>query len=307
MALSTSTARCATILPLRASATRQPCPTRRSKTAPPSASNSRSSRRPRLFHADLPLTLWPDTVETASFLRNRSPAAGKQSTPWELAFNRKPDLSTLRVFGSRAHVFTASPRNKLAPHATSGILIGYAHKGNAYKLLMDDNKTVIARAAECVINESRFGVAAPSTGRPTNSLLNAPTAKRSTAAADSDDATDSDDDGNLPPPPPPPSSGSDDDDDETPAAMVPRRNPPRAARGRQLGYEVAPATALITTAANDKPPSTYAEACAAPDATDWADAMQDEIDALNADNVYDVVNLPPGEKTLPLKWVYALK
>ena len=54
-------------------------------------------------------------------------------------------------------------------------------------------------------------------------------------------------------------------------------------------------------------PSTFNEAIAAHDAADWQLAMNDEYASLIANDVFEVTELPLGEKSLPLKWVYTYK
>jgi transposase InsO family protein len=56
--------------------------------------------RAMLQDASLPDELWAEAAVTACYLRNRSPVAGRDRTPWELFFKAKPDVSNLRTFGS---------------------------------------------------------------------------------------------------------------------------------------------------------------------------------------------------------------
>ena len=273
-----------------------------------------------LFHANLPTTLWVEAIETGNFLRNRSPVAGKTATPWELAFNTKPDLSKLRVFGSHTRALIAAPRDKLAPHTATGILVGYAHKGDAYKVMLDNGKIAIARAAECIVNESRLGFGehtdAAATDAAATDAAATDAAATETVAMDNAASDDDDNDTIVPPgaPPSPPSTPPYHSDDASPSATPlppppPRRNPPRAARGHVDDYWVVtpqPA-ALITAAVNPAIPTTHDEAVAAPDAADWIIAEQDEINALIANDVFEAMDLPAGEKKLPVKWIYTLK
>lgn len=56
-------------------------------------------------------------------------------------------------------------------------------------------------------------------------------------------------------------------------------------------------------------PVSCKEAMASPESNQWWDAMNDQIDKLEAANTYDIKPMPsdPSIKILPGKWVYALK
>ena len=54
-----------------------------------------------LEDAGMAKSFWPEAHEYASYTRNRSPTkALDKMTPYEAYHGRKPDLSTLRIFGS---------------------------------------------------------------------------------------------------------------------------------------------------------------------------------------------------------------
>jgi len=51
-------------------------------------------------------------------------------------------------------------------------------------------------------------------------------------------------------------------------------------------------------------PQHYREAVSDPG---WREAMEKEIQALNANNTWKIVSLPPGKKPIDCKWVYQAK
>jgi len=56
-----------------------------------------------------------------------------------------------------------------------------------------------------------------------------------------------------------------------------------------------------------KPPVSYAEACARPDAPAWHAAMDHEVASLREMDAFAECALPPGRRPLDLKWVYDYK
>ena len=61
--------------------------------------------RSMLFHSKMPQRFWAEAVNTAVYLRNRSPTvAVKDKVPFELWYGKKPSVSHLRVFGCNAYV-----------------------------------------------------------------------------------------------------------------------------------------------------------------------------------------------------------
>lgn len=54
-------------------------------------------------------------------------------------------------------------------------------------------------------------------------------------------------------------------------------------------------------------PRTVAEALSGSDAKEWIGAMQEEMDSMRKNQVWDLVDLPPGRKTVGNKWVLKIK
>ena len=56
--------------------------------------------RAMLYHAKLPKKFWTEPINTAVYLKNRSPHSYLDGlTPFEIFHGQKPNLSHLRVFG----------------------------------------------------------------------------------------------------------------------------------------------------------------------------------------------------------------
>ena len=92
-----------------------------------------SSVRSILADMHLPKTLWDELIKTVAYLKNRSPGING-ITPYELGNHVRPDLSHLKVVGSRAWVhIPKEKRVKLDVRSWQGIFIGYEGK-NQYRV-----------------------------------------------------------------------------------------------------------------------------------------------------------------------------
>lgn len=125
---------------------------------------------PMLDQSGLPLKYWGDAIITANYVKNLSPTASSNATPYEAFFGHKPNVSNLRVFGCRAFVLTPShARTKLEPRAKAGVFIGYpavldTSTFRGYRVLLDDGTYTASR--DVIFKESEF----PSMGsKPANS------------------------------------------------------------------------------------------------------------------------------------------
>ncbi len=102
--------------------------------------------RAMLLDAKLGSEHWADAARTDTHVKNRSPSSHSSQTSWELFFGSKPDVSGMRVFGSKAYVHVPKQlRRKLDPLSTAGIFIGYEPNSKAYRVLMDSGKVQISR------------------------------------------------------------------------------------------------------------------------------------------------------------------
>ena len=101
-----------------------------------------------LKNAQLGLEFWPEAVEAAAYIKNRTVGLSKRDgrTPYEIWYKQKPDLSYLRVFGSTAFV-TLPPevRKKLDDNAVECVLLGYSNGKNYNFCVKSSGQRIVGR------------------------------------------------------------------------------------------------------------------------------------------------------------------
>ncbi|XP_041786372.1 casein kinase I-like, partial [Anopheles merus] len=79
---------------------------------------------------------WAEAVNTATYLQNRLPTKPISKTPFELWTGEKPDLSHLKMFGSRAYVWIPSnKRSKMDAKSKKILFVGYSSHHKAYRFI----------------------------------------------------------------------------------------------------------------------------------------------------------------------------
>ena len=71
---------------------------------------------------DFPLSFWGYALETSAFTLNRAPSKSVETTPYELRFGKKPNLSFLKLWGCDAYVKKFHP-DKLKPKSERCVFI----------------------------------------------------------------------------------------------------------------------------------------------------------------------------------------
>src|SRR5271154_1053750 len=100
-----------------------------------------------LAETGLPRELWAELACAVAHIKNRSPTiALKGKTPYEALYGRKPDVSHLVAFGTRAFVHVSKKRTKkLDPRSIEGIMVGYGGS-NQYRIwIPGTNKIQVSR------------------------------------------------------------------------------------------------------------------------------------------------------------------
>lgn len=109
-----------------------------------------------LYEAQFEKSLRVEAVNTAVYLKNRSPASGLDqiTTPYEIWTGRKPNLRHLRVFGSPVIVHIPKERTKKwDKKARKMLLVGHSENIKGYRLY-DPISREITEARDVVVMES---------------------------------------------------------------------------------------------------------------------------------------------------------
>jgi transposase InsO family protein len=295
--------------------------------------------RSLLYPKHVPLELWGEAIACAVYTLNRVSSSKSSSTPYQLWFGQKPDVSHLRIFGSVAYVHVPKVnRQKLDPKSQKCIFVGYSTYQKAYRCWSPtDRKIKISRD---VIFDEQVNDNYLSPSEPTNpflffeqSLMQPPTLtpqiERETP--------------NLNPgvqfepspsaEPPAPGVQSDSSDTQTPvpdastatnnrpesiapsastpstttqpAANVPVRVSPYPLRTRTPTHRWESMQSTITEELYE--PESFTDAMHSADAAQWEAAIKDEYDSLMLNKTWSISDLPPGRTAIKSRWVFKIK
>ena len=283
----------------------------------------------------MPIGFWPEALRCATYLKNRSPHSALGCTPFEAYFGRKPDLSHLRIFGSRcyAHV-PKEQRQKLDSHTIECVFMGYYPTERLYAVY-DVTSRQILKKRDVIFYEHILG-------HPSLSQWGlAPDVDVLGATIPLDDVNDI-----VPPAASPPSvppinaqpiallaSVSDPTVPvrhmalDPPIQSLPFHSrstfiaPPKAssdaiglvsrytAHYRTLCAQYSITLPLNLTDAIDEPdPASWPDAMRSRNRSFWLQAAYDEMCQIARMNTFVFTNhLPPGRSALPAKWVWKTK
>ena len=102
---------------------------------------------------DLPISLWSELLETAAYLRNRSPTKYlSDKTPFEALHGEKPDLTNLRIIGCQAWaLILKEKRSKFDLRSSDCRLLGYAASTQYILYEVDSDQVIFSH--DVIFNE----------------------------------------------------------------------------------------------------------------------------------------------------------
>jgi hypothetical protein len=110
-----------------------------------------------LFDANLEKKLCAEAVNTAVHIINRSPTKSNKISPEEIWTGKKPDVSHLRVFGTKVMVHIPKEMHKKwDKKSEEGIFVGYSDVTKGYRVYSSKKDDVIVRRDIIFVNEQKI-------------------------------------------------------------------------------------------------------------------------------------------------------
>lgn len=255
-----------------------------------------------LFDAEFDKSFWAEAVSTAVYLRNRSVVTGLDNkTPLEAWSNKKPDVSNLRIFGSKVMVHTPKQkRSKWDKKAKEMFLVGFSDHVKGYRLYDPITKKVIT-SRDVVFFEnttSRLPVVLD------DSQENAERLSVSVGDKNQHDDEVSNDTDSF-------EASTSSDSEYVMPYKIPEvvRRSERQRTPRSYNDYV---TYMCTDETSDETnleamPVTVSEALSRPDGNKWRQAMMDELDSFEESDAWDLMDLPEKGTIVENKWVFKVK
>jgi len=255
-----------------------------------------------LAEAGLNLKYWPEAVCTATYLKNRTLANTIEcKTPFEIFFGIRPSAKYLKPFGSK--VFVRVPEQKRSSKwdrkAELGTLVGYSDVG--YRVLIN-NKIIVARHVDVIDEDVKF-----------IDLKETSETKKETVTEDLIDLNDTiESDSNTESPIK--SERSLDESFKSLDLGSPRDTSPQIRRSNRnkkqperYGIDEIHNNLVYVNFINANTPTSYVEAIQDKDCIKWKEAMDHEINCLNKNNTWSLVERPEKKKVIDVKWIYTRK
>jgi hypothetical protein len=245
--------------------------------------------RSMLSGAGLGQEFWAEAVGTTCYLVNRSPSSAlDDKTPHEVWSGKKPSLQHLRVFGCDAYVHVPKEnRSKLDNKDEKCIFIGYKDGVKGYKLWNPETKkTVYSR--DVVFREVKD--VSKQEFPPMQDELEKIELELDDAKSESSEEEEAEEA---------------EEEEEEPHTPVLRRS----VRDRRQPERYSPPDfhSNFSLSITDDDPRTVREAVNSEDSKLWKKAMVEEMDALDKNEAWDIVELPAGRKSVGSKWLFKKK
>jgi transposase InsO family protein len=269
-----------------------------------------------LFDSGLPKRMWAEAVNHAVFLINHSFSSVHQKTPNELFFNKRVDISQLKLFGCEVMVMIQkNKRSKLDKNSEKLVFVGMDNNTKGYRCIdKQTGRVVISRNVKFLEESPPRFVEIPSDSSTISEIQGERKSEPKTPQNSFEDVFED----------------ADDDDtkdvfngDVVPAqnldvpAVQPSRVKTRSVSAKEiLGPAWTGRLAIINevsfaekidSEASLQDPDNLKEVNQRSDREHWLKAMAEEYDSLIENKTWELCDLPVGKKLIDTKWIFKTK
>lgn len=226
-------------------------------------------------------------MHTACYVINRLPPwPGKESSPFELLYHRKPNVSYFRIFGSICYVHLFKHhRTKLDPKARRCIFVGYDNHRKGWKCL-DPETNMIVVSRDVVFDEVSSYKIGEINGQNDADL---PLFLDDSSSTNGRTNTDSLEEQNQ---------------EDLRRSTRQRKQPNYLADYEVQTNQFSILSCFFMDDLYGDEPKSYN---AAKETPEWEEAMQEEISALKKNCTWELVPKPENVDLVTCKWIYKLK
>lgn len=240
------------------------------------------SARTMLIDKNLSKRLWAEAINTATHVINRTGPTSEGSTPYELWFKKGlAPIDHFRAFGTKCFVhLPKQKRKKWSAKSIPGILVGYCGERDGYRVY-DGQKVIISRDVvfKPVMNKEAEDKELVDNGKEKSPNLSFSPKLTSSEFTRVNSNQYTDDVGSS-------DRGSED------CRPKRQRQPPTYLQDYVMIAEAGP---------------DFKDVVNSPEWYHWQSAMNDEMESLKENDVYELVSLPTDKKAIGVKWIFTKK
>lgn len=273
-----------------------------------------------LLSSNLPESLWGEAINTAVYLRNRSPTKLLSSTPYEAWCGVKPAVRHLRIFGCKAIVLDKRPgKSKFAAKGFECNMVGYCSESKAYRLYDPATRKItksrdVKFLENCgTLNQIDNDFVILEIASDNTTTLGAPPAIKQDLDSDDDDivfndaVSEADSSGVLVLSENDGAVGGEDAESIAAEAVIDEADVAKQVRSSRL-LSLRPRKNMFMSGDTcNENPVTVDEAMKRGDADCWKKSMVAEYNALISNETWDLVDLPIDRRPIQSKWVFNIK
>ena len=227
--------------------------------------------------------LWAECVNYCTEVLNITMVnEDTQSTPYEIFYKKKIQLTKLHAFGTKCFVHVQKKKlSKFEKRSLPAILVGYANHALGFRVFIPKTKTIVQSKDVTFL---RKPVKAAKAETPTDA---------------ENDISETQEESDA-------SSVENDESEETEADQSPFsaeayiqqkcRSPFSESDDEDIGNPP-----------GQRDPSSYSEAMRSPDKKFWQAAIDDELESMKSMNAWRIADLPKGKRALDSRWIFRLK